>query len=1662
MSTEEEQILYFAKLENGAAQLSGNEKELALRIVKAVQCVYYKRSEHYDEIITILNAASNPSLKTSVNVLNGVVKKLLRTQPEENRDKEIAHTLENIVRQLLGSYPGDIARHMITHAVEYSYSTGYYRRPFRTTNFNCHIKEIVDRIVSLIELYQYNFSVIDYLTQPDYKIGNMIISSIVAFELDNNNEKVFLALKEIIYGENNTALLSRNMIKGIFLSHNQAAHQMLGELLIAAKLQEGLRQSIVESMDEGNLAATTYILKIILDHDLIRYSSVLRALDVWTGLGLEATNRRVAKQSIEYAYRCLTDEILRNQWLQSKDVNKLFMSLWASAVKEEQDLYANIDFIMEHGELYQKIVAQYLLTQSQNEELRYTIAQKYLDEPDQELQYYILLNYGYQCRYPWGIDPETGESDVKIIIDRLADLEKKEERCRQFNLFKNTLMRMPKKELTFSSNVYDGLTISYSTDLVARKMMYLTAYDMDSDYISDLIGFKDVVSPDVRGEVLKYFVRDDSNTTQRAFLFAALSDKSMANRQIALEKIKNLTLNASEIEMLEGILTLKTGSLRQGTIQILLGLPKDDIVQTINHLLKSKNELQRLGALDLLNEIKNDNDFAEQYAIIKDKLLEIKEPSKKEAILISKLYQAEEYSARNGFGLFAVTSDFVVQEPQPYDNFNVRGIFTLSVEKMKTILQELSSLVHEHREYEYEVEWYSGEKQSCLIGAGLRTFSIRRPYEKQDKGYIESLPLSQVWSGYLQENGLSTPELLQLAFYSRNEKLYQYYFNKLNSWEQQRYQPKDGWIRSLIKEIYPVEQLKTFFEIIDQLPYSQQINTLLEAYSEDSNKKECFELVTKVLTTIVYSLSVEKLEEEKELLDFVIYPWLTWQKHNVYDDASFQEYFCLKYKLYKMNKMEIYIPSLEDFAKAYQLKLINSDEIYKELMIREENVSRIRSITNKKNKLLQEYPFMQKFKDDAIARILEIELKRGDLVTEVSALAMNINYYEGMEYFVKIILALENETYVRGYIYSWGGNRTKKESLSHLLRVCYPKDGEDENLLRELIMGKNVSEKNLLEAAMYAPQWIEIVARYLNWTGLRSAAWYFHAHINESFSAEKETIVAHYSAISPEDFNDGAFDIQWFQDAYGQLGEKRFNTLYSCAKYISAAGNHRRSQLFADAALGKLQIQDMQKSVAEKRNKDQLLCYTLIPIDEKDSKDVLKRYGFIQQFLKESKRFGVQRRVSEGKTVSIALHNLARNAGYKDVIRLTWDMESEKIKEIMPLLEPQSIDDMTVQLVIDEEGCGRIKVVKNDKILRSIPAKYNNHEYIAALKESNSEIKDQFRRAKAELERSMEAESTFSLQEIENLTKNPVLAPMISKVVLQVGNQLGYFKAGTLAGADGAVYVIQARDEILIAHPMSLYESGKWSQYQQDLFDRGIKQPFKQVFRELYLPNEDELGTGIVSRRYAGHQVQPKKTVALLKNRGWTVSYEEGLQKVYYKENIIANVYALADWFSPSDVESPTLETVQFFDRHTYKNIELKAIPKIIFSEIMRDIDLVVSVAHVGGVDPEASLSTIDMRKSIAKESLRLMKIQNVRLEGNYAHIAGSLGDYSVHLGSGMVYKQATGSIYIIPVHSQHRGRIFLPFIDEDPKTAEIVSKIVMLSADQKIKDPHILEQIKG
>ena len=108
--------------------------------------------------------------------------------------------------------------------------------------------------------------------------------------------------------------------------------------------------------------------------------------------------------------------------------------------------------------------------------------------------------------------------------------------------------------------------------------------------------------------------------------------------------------------------------------------------------------------------------------------------------------------------------------------------------------------------------------------------------------------------------------------------------------------------------------------------------------------------------------------------------------------------------------------------------------------------------------------------------------------------------------------------------------------------------------------------------------------------------------------------------------------------------------------------------------------------------------------------------------------------------------------------------------------------------------------------------------------------------------------------------------------------------------------------------------------------------------------------------------------------------YENGLQKVCFHGDVTAVMYAMADWFSPSDLEAPTLEYVAFHDRRSFKDKKIADVLPVVFSEIMRDVDIAVSVAHAGGVDPETSHSTIE--KTVNWNTLPISSFKRHHLPG--------------------------------------------------------------------------------
>ena len=564
--------------------------------------------------------------------------------------------------------------------------------------------------------------------------------------------------------------------------------------------------------------------------------------------------------------------------------------------------------------------------------------------------------------------------------------------------------------------------------------------------------------------------------------------------------------------------------------------------------------------------------------------------------------------------------------------------------------------------------------------------------------------------------------------------------------------------------------------------------------------------------------------------------------------------------------------------------------------------------------------------------------------------------------------------------------------------------------------------------------------------------------MNEYFGEARKAAIARFTPLTEDELNGGAFDLNWFRSAREAVGEAVFERLYVAAKYITDGAKHSRARKYADAALGRLSVEDTERQIREKRSKDLLMAYPLIPLSGED--DTLRRFLFIQQFLKESRQFGAQRSLSERRACETALKNLAENSGDQDVIRLTLRMEAKLSENRLALLEPRSVEDVVVRLELTEEGSAAIVCEKDGKRLKSVPARLKKNEAVLQLAAAQKELAEQYRRTRAFMEDAMIDEVALTGAELRDLRKNPVARAIADRLVFKAGSRFGLPVEDGLRDENGETLPWEQCAQVQAAHPLHLYQAGVWHSWQAAMFARRIRQPFRQVFRELYVKTADERGR-TESLRYAGYQIQPRKAAAVLKSRRWMADLEAGLQKVFYRENVVAALAAQADWFTPADIEAPTIESVRFFHRLTGKPLNTDKVPDVLFSEVMQDVDLAVSAAFVGGVDPETSHSTIEMRAALLEFVLPMFGVQNVRIDRSHAVVQGKRSTYTVHLGSGVVHQQGGAMLQITAVHSQHRGKLFLPFVEDDPQTSEILTKVLFLAEDSRIQDPAILEQIR-
>ena len=1619
---------------------------------------------------------------------------------------------------------------------DYPYTNRYTRRLVRSHDYHQH----VGRIWTLVErLIRQRFSglTVPQLLRGAYDVekygSSFLAPEQVAVWIDRGDEEVLSTIRDMLLSENNTKILTYDVFRAIFKARNTELVELVGKLLLAGKLQEGLRQAICETMDCGRQEHFVYIMGLIEEHNLIRFSSVRRAIATTIGIGTDS--ERVDKKLLALIMRVLRDPAEGDAFVHSADNVEAMVGLWSKGLHDVKDLIAAMEEIIGEGRPHSVLLVSYFLHALQDGAAERSVAKRVLlGITDAELSAEDMKKIA--CYLPFVVDSFYILRELDDFVEKFDPQEyfvDAEEATRFFDLCERARAQMKQNEKEYEGCIFPWYGATLRREDLARTMVLaaLCADGALTDRVAPVLSvchagqrvapllLKAPLSP-VQEQALIDLLRLAPETAARIIRenpTAALPDTEVTDTlRTAPETAKDL-MGGDFVTRHEGdiaaLLRLKTANVRRTVLDLLYEQTDAQLRTTMAGLLTQRDVMRRLGALDLLLRCKADGRIPPEELLALAQT--IKKPTSDEQVLIDELARTGA-AAEAEDALFdaAYVPDFTIDLHDTADAAVAAGfdaatntvhvvntvtlddIFPCTDEELLSIVEKLDALYTAHEDYEYKSRW-NGREETTLASGFYERADTERTTGAPDN--IKYYPLPEVWEEFYRKEIKDFRVLYQLAIAVFMAKAEDALFTegltritgrdwtafpaalaakKLNHFAEGYRGRQRG--KNVIRVLY-----ETHAEENRPLVFAAGLLLMRRAY-------ECYdEKLYLVERKGRWSSSTYQITHDNALMQAALHGARLYA-----DDAEFAEAYALRLRLAERiedvllrtgREPEGGLTGIIEHAKAQILGMEKADGFFRMILgmqaedMDEDARRNQKKVEQNRVRVLERYrsgalpdrndpecrgaqtadvlSFINEEGQRIVDSIVTAELRRGDTPALHSAAVDSIERVEGIQLFVRILQALGALKLDRGSWYA-GSDEAKTSTLSHLLKVSHPHAGETAADLKAALKDAGIAQQRLVEAAMYAPQWIPLIEAYLGWRGMASGCYYFRAHMSD-IPKERASMIAKYTPIPIEDLMEGAFDIGWFKAAYKELGKAHFESLYDAAKYISNGAKHARARKFADAVRGELKLADVEKEITAKRNKDLVMCCGLIPLKRAREKDMLARYVFLQNFLKESKQFGAQRRASEEKAVEIALSNLARACGFDDVTRLVWTAETELIKAHADHFTPKEVEDVALSLSVAADGAVSLVCTKGGKPLKAVPAKLKKNAYVLELKDAEKNLKEQYRRAKKMLEEMMEDGTPLLAREIANvMTYNPVIAPLLKPLVFQSGTALGFYADGALVAADGTRTELAEDAEVKIAHALDLYESGTWADYQKYLFEKEIRQPFKQVFRELYIKTADEHGKES-SHRYAGHQVQPAKTVALLKTRRWVIDGSEGLQRIYYKANIIARIYALADWYSPADIEAPTLEWVEFFDRKTFQRLPIDDVPDLIFSEVMRDVDLVVSVAHVGGVDPEASHSTVEMRRAIVQFNLPLFKLDNVRLEGAHAHIHGKLGDYTVHLGSGVIQQKAGAMINVLPVHSQHRGRLFLPFLDEDPKTAEILSKIILFAEDGKIKDPFILDQIR-
>jgi len=1456
------------------------------------------------------------------------------------------------------------------------------------------------------------------------------------------------AVRTILYaaidGQHEHARMGPHVLAALLNSPDRADWETVGRLLLAAQRAEGLREAVLNVVADAPPAALRYVLGLVHEHRLARFSSVVAVFNRWLALQWAGGSERVVQNGVARIISYLDDPAARQAARAGAGIDDVYYARWAAACQDVDEALPDAAALLADADPERRYVALHFLVHAQLfPESLDLIALPLMERRESDLRL-LMASLQFMANVTFlECSDELFDATVRLFEEAPARPSRLEPivwpwaqfvhgRPQIAEALRSMAVGNPEKLIPYARHLSSDSCAAFIGELSGKS----TWYDL---------------SPRQTGEPRPL------TPAGRRLMISLCGDARPQVSEAAFAALDGLPVEEDEVAQHVSRLHRTAAALRMNILRRLSLLPDDRALELLRRLVADRHAGRRRAGIELARRLIEDGRGADAVRqIVAERPTEHASPE--ECAAAGRALRETIGPDRDRFlGLVPPGSRTPLTPPR---NSGV----AIETPATAAYLRELGALLLAHGDTAVTTDRFLPGERRLLLDGGI-------PYVPGGRGQNlmaearARLPLVDVWLKWLAERGPETrdPDGLE----------------PIRAWVcAQRGDPCDGFPDHDLHAIRAFPLICTFESLTHWLAGLARVPgalALLVQHAEDglagAGRTPGEERVAaRADVAVRWPYRLRRLfAAERFCRDFA-------------DQAPITERARLG--VLQLIAREHHAdwptcPDLERVVDAYAAGMLHEVDIMWALL-RGDGGRRfgrpyhylLRHATSPRAAdLFRDHRALPAIVERVRGRILDVELARGELPGVATDAAAALTCSGGAAVLFRVVTALGRDPLSRDCRLR---TDTRSGSFSRLIAVSAPAPDDTPASFAARFAQSGVRPARMIEVALLAPHWGAHIEQALALPGLAEAAWWIHAHTRDAATWRDNehrdpwaARIAERTELSAEDLLHGAVDVAWFQRVIARTGPDGWDRVQRAAKFASGGAGHTRAQLFAAAMLGQLSTAALEQRISATRHQDSVRAFGLVPLPRGKvaaRAEALRRYQFLEEFRRQGRRRGSQRQASERLALDIALQNLARAAGYRDPRRLQWAMEAAAVADLAR--GPVRITDAetTITLAIDDDGAPALSAAKKGRPLASVPARLGKRPDVKSLRDRFTELRRQRTRMRASLEASMCRGEVFRGPELKELCSHPMLRPMVERLVfIGRGARSGYPGEGGRALCDyhGTLEGVGRADELRVAHPFDLFARGDWSDWQRDCFAAERVQPFKQLFRELYPKTAAERAAGSVARRYAGHQVNPRQALALLGGRQWVHAPEMGLSRTFHDEQLTAWLDFEEHFWTAADVEGLTLDGVTFVHADgRYECLPLADVPDRVFSETMRDLDLVVSVAHTGGVDPEASASTIEMRARLVLETCRLLGLTNVRVSEHFVLIDGTRASYSVHLGSAGARLRPGPFLVIVAVHSQYRGRLFLPFADDDPRTAEVLAKTLLLARDDEIQDPGIIAQL--